>query len=109
MQKVREAAARAQCQNNLKQMGLAFHAHLGVYKFFPSGGRGPGAARTLVNNTPANYTDQNWGWCYQILPFIEQDNLFKQPAGQEANIIATPVNIYYCPTRAESRWSMRLP
>lgn len=38
VQQAREAARRAQCKNNLKQMGIAFHNHLEVYKFFPSGG-----------------------------------------------------------------------
>src|SRR6202790_333326 len=76
VQKVREASARTQCVNNLKQMGLAFHNHQDVFRFFPSGGLGPGAQRTMARNIPADYTKQAWGWCYQILPYIEQDNLW---------------------------------
>src|SRR5580658_2589590 len=76
VQKVREAANRAQCLNNLKQMGVAFHNHHDVFKYFPSGGMGPGAARTMINNAPAGYKSQAGGWCYQILPFVEQDNLY---------------------------------
>jgi prepilin-type N-terminal cleavage/methylation domain-containing protein len=99
VQKVREAASRAECMNNLKQMGLAFHNHEDTFKYFPSGGTGPGAPRTMVNGTPAPYTQQDWSWCYQILPYIEQDNLWKLPSGQEAKIIGTGVQVLYCPTR----------
>src|SRR5437868_3066723 len=75
VQKVREASARAECANNLKQMGLAFHNHLDALKYFPSGGKGCGAPRTMTNAGPANYAHQAWPWCYQILPYIEQEPL----------------------------------
>jgi len=100
VQKVREAAARTQCINNLKQMGLAFHNHLDVFGYFPSGGLGPGAPRTMINAVPANYKTQAWGWCYQILPFIEQDNLWRTPS--DATIISTAVPMFYCPSRGRT-------
>jgi prepilin-type N-terminal cleavage/methylation domain-containing protein len=99
VQKVREASARTQCVNQLKQMGLAFHSHQDVHKYFPSGGLGPGAQRTMLHNGPADYSKQAWGWCYQILPHIEQGNLWRLPAGKEHEIIATAVPIFYCATR----------
>src|SRR5262245_28718380 len=81
VQKVREAAARAQCQNNLKQIGLAFHSHHDAYKIFPSGGRRYNDTRTLTAaGAPATATAQRWGWGYQILPFEEQGNLWKEAA-----------------------------
>ena len=63
VQKVRAAAARAQCQNNLKQIGLAMQNFHGVAKNFP-----PGQA---ANN------DKSFGWGTYILPYIEQANLYK--------------------------------
>ena len=60
------------------------------------------AGRASVISIPADFQKQAWGWCYQILPYIEQDNLWRLPAGQDANIIATPVPIFYCPTRGRT-------
>jgi prepilin-type N-terminal cleavage/methylation domain-containing protein len=66
VQKVREAAARMQCANNLKQIGLALHNYHDVYGAFPS------AHDTSFQ--PQYY----WSWLAQILPFHEQDNLLRQ-------------------------------
>src|SRR6195952_2826586 len=73
VQKVREAAARAQCQNNLKQLGLAIHNHHDVYKVLPTGGTNPWATVSMASATiPDGPAKQTCGWGYQILPYIEQ-------------------------------------
>src|SRR5438105_770225 len=64
VQKVREAAARAKCSNNLKQLGVALHAYHSNWKAFP----------------PAQWTPKNGVnhcWMALILPYIEQDNVYK--------------------------------
>jgi prepilin-type N-terminal cleavage/methylation domain-containing protein len=96
VQKVREAAARIQCSNNLKQMGIALHAHHDTYQAFPSGGLNVGAARVMLNGGPATYQTQSWGWPYQILPFIEQNNLYINST--DSVVYGTPVKTYFCPT-----------
>ena len=63
VQKVREAAARMKCSNNLKQLGIALHAYHSALEKFPVGqGAGIGAA----------------SWRVQVMPYIEQDNVFAQ-------------------------------
>src|SRR5215468_525000 len=66
VQKVREAAARTKCSNNLKQIGLALHNYHDSYGTFPSA--------QVTNFHPQYY----WSWLAKILPFIEQDNLKRQ-------------------------------
>src|SRR5262249_54373109 len=77
VQKVREAAARAQCQNNLKQIGLAFQSHHDVYQMFPSGGWDETAPPNYINGQPATLQQQQAGWGFQVLPFIEGANAWR--------------------------------
>src|SRR3954467_3077715 len=65
VQKVREAAARIQCQNNLKQLGLACHAYHSDYKMFPRGNTG-------------DWGNDHGSWMFVTLPYMEQDTLYKQ-------------------------------
>jgi prepilin-type N-terminal cleavage/methylation domain-containing protein/prepilin-type processing-associated H-X9-DG protein len=71
VQKAREAAARTQCNNNLKQMGLACHNYHNDFKQLPPGYT---ATATFVNG--ATDTSPGWGWASYILPYVEQGNLF---------------------------------
>jgi type II secretory pathway pseudopilin PulG len=75
VQKVREVAARAQCLNNLKQIGLACHSHLDALNRLPPGG----ANDQLPFGTDAP-SPSHWGssWLVYILPYIEQEKLYKQ-------------------------------
>jgi prepilin-type N-terminal cleavage/methylation domain-containing protein/prepilin-type processing-associated H-X9-DG protein len=68
VQKVREAAARMKCENNLKQMALALHSYHDVNQAFPSG-KGPSYAGCPVY--------ARWSIHSQLLPYIEQGNLYK--------------------------------
>jgi prepilin-type N-terminal cleavage/methylation domain-containing protein/prepilin-type processing-associated H-X9-DG protein len=97
VQKIREAAARMKCTNNLKQMGLAFHNFHDSFGAFPSGGRVYYDARLLVGGNPASFPDQYWGWGYQILNYVEQDNLFKTTSNAVARGSFVP--IYSCPSK----------
>jgi prepilin-type N-terminal cleavage/methylation domain-containing protein len=107
VQKVREAAARSKCDNNLKQMGLAFQNHHNVHGCFPSGGLAWSSDRTMINGTPAVYDQQVWGWGYQILPYIEQNNLWETPqtpttpniAAGDVQVANKPVRTYICPSQ----------
>ncbi len=68
VQKVREAANRAQCQNNLKQIALACHNFHDVNKKLP-----PGVNRSVPSN-PRLF--EYWSWLAMILPYVEQQNIY---------------------------------
>jgi prepilin-type N-terminal cleavage/methylation domain-containing protein/prepilin-type processing-associated H-X9-DG protein len=105
VQKVREAAARAQCQNNFKQWGLAMHMHNDATGTLP-----PGAT-----NSPRHT------WAVHLWPYIEQQNLgnlygnlnvqqFYLPPATVTNtfngLCAQTVKMYYCPSdRPNAHWT----
>jgi len=105
VQKVREAAARLKCQNNLKQLGLAVHNYHDANSFLPPGGidvTGVGAPKLGV---PATAQRIAHGWAMLILPYIEQDAMYRQynirldwrhPANQ--NVVSSPIAIMQCPS-----------
>jgi prepilin-type N-terminal cleavage/methylation domain-containing protein/prepilin-type processing-associated H-X9-DG protein len=68
VQKVREAAARTKCSNNLKQMVVGLHNYAGVHGPFPPAYRNKPP-------TPTSYLP-GWGWATLILPYVEQDALY---------------------------------
>jgi prepilin-type N-terminal cleavage/methylation domain-containing protein/prepilin-type processing-associated H-X9-DG protein len=100
VQKVREAANRAKCANNLKEIGLAFHTHHDALGILPDGGEhwDPVAfPRSVVRDCPLTAPYQNWGWGYQLLPYIEQATVWglKDNKQVRGSLIAS----YFCPTR----------
>src|SRR5262245_41477054 len=105
VQKVREAAARMKCSNNLKQIGLALHNYEGANNKMPPlyPGRAP-------DSTAFNYK-YTWSVLAQLNPYLEQTNIYntmdlKQPMYDAANQITVPnrfavvqrVSIFHCPS-----------
>jgi prepilin-type N-terminal cleavage/methylation domain-containing protein len=109
VQKVREAAARLQCQNNQKQISLASHGFHDTYGIVPPSRTASGGFPAL--GVPANaYT----GWGTWLLPFIEQDNVWKfyrtkLHFGHASNrtAITTQIKVYNCPRRPTGSASAR--
>ncbi len=100
VQKVREAAARMKCQNNLKQIGLALHNFETANDGFPMAPYNP--SFTWMRSYP--YT-QPHGWTVELLPYIEQSNVQTQynynvawSAAGNASVITTVVPIFVCPS-----------
>jgi prepilin-type N-terminal cleavage/methylation domain-containing protein len=76
VQKVREAAARMSCSNNLKQIGLAAHNYESTFQRLPAGMIGPPNPLAAVNGDAAGH-GSSLGLLVQLLPYIEQDNVAK--------------------------------
>ena len=93
VQKVREAANRVSCANNCKQFGLACHNFHDTNRRFPSCGAewdtGPSYDST---GTPLPASLQTADWMFQVLPYIEQDNLYKLQDSQNPPGGAVPAN-----------------
>src|SRR5262249_35727236 len=97
VQKVREAAARTQCLNNLKQIGLALHNHHDAIKKFPVGG---------ITNGPCCGVESGPTWTIFLLPYIEQGNLYKLYQFNQTNewhagnglVVNQFVPVYTCPS-----------
>jgi prepilin-type N-terminal cleavage/methylation domain-containing protein len=105
IQAAREASRRARCSNNLKQIGLAMANHNDTYKFLPSAGRSwpdipsfdaQGVARVAPN--------QDAGWGYQILPYLEQRAVWEGVGGTSPDdkarwVAGQRIPTYFCPSR----------
>jgi prepilin-type N-terminal cleavage/methylation domain-containing protein/prepilin-type processing-associated H-X9-DG protein len=96
IERVRAAAARAHCANNLKEIGLGLHGYHDVYGKFPQGSSRAGSDFAIQTG---------WGWGAAILPFLEQSKLFKMldlakgsAAGSNARLLSYPLAGFRCPS-----------
>lgn len=103
VQKVREAANRMKCQSHLKQIGLALHNYESSHGRLPAG---------YLSTAGVGYRDAQtgdwgpgWGWLAILLPYVEQENLFRSlrwdlPCWDATNStqVKLPVPIYLCPS-----------
>ena len=106
IQAAREAARRSQCQNNLKQMGLAALNHESTHEFYPSGGW----SRHWAGDPNRGYGESQPGsWLYSILNYMEKSNIANIGKGTDFTTAAaaaagrqlhsTPVADFICPSR----------
>jgi len=109
VQKVREAAARMSCTNNLKQMGLALHNHHDQLGFLPNcGDTWQSPPVYLSPGQPATGKQQRASWLFQILPYMEQDAVWKGGGGATVEAcqivaISSPIKTFFCPSRSAAR------
>jgi prepilin-type N-terminal cleavage/methylation domain-containing protein/prepilin-type processing-associated H-X9-DG protein len=102
VQKVREAAARTQCSNNLKQIALACHGFHDAYKTLPRNGMPP----SMPAGDPGccGPTQPYWSFLARILPYIEQGTVYiqgvdtNQTIQNSPGVYGTNIPAYFCPS-----------
>jgi prepilin-type N-terminal cleavage/methylation domain-containing protein len=108
VQKVREAAARASCQNNLKQIGIAVHSYHDAKGRIPTGGTNNSP---VINGTSTNvYWPDAWTAVFQLLPYIEQGPMYNTVYNNFKGQTTVPgiqggIKIYMCPARGRNQYS----
>ncbi len=99
----REASRRSACANNLRQQAVAVRLHEQTHQTFPTGGW-----KDYLGDPDAGYgPKQPGGWIYNILSYLEEDNLRQlgrglkdQPREQAlTTLMQTPIEVFYCPSR----------
>ena len=119
IQAAREAARRAQCKNHLKQIGLGSLNFESTHGFLPGSGWAPWTTGDPLRGVGRK---QPGGWIYQLLPYIERQNIYELPMDGEPNkytmqqregtrtMEETPIEIFNCPTRRAAMpypWSLQ--
>jgi prepilin-type N-terminal cleavage/methylation domain-containing protein/prepilin-type processing-associated H-X9-DG protein len=92
VQKVRESANKTDCASHLKQIGLAFQTFHDSNGFLPHAGSGDSG------NPPTDRRD--WGWAYEILPQLEQQNVYDNQ--DTPTVRTTVITVYNCPARRKA-------
>jgi len=95
VQKVREAASRMSCTNNLKQLGIALQSHHDQLGYFPSGGTN--AYPDMGGGNPPTLQKQPGSWAFSVLPFMEQGNIYN--CNNQDLAIKSTIKTYFCPSR----------
>src|SRR5690242_2458735 len=103
VQKVRAAAARIKCANNLKQVGLAMHLYMDSNNGLPPNGVFTYNGTAVVQTSP-------WSALSRILPYVEQENLYRNidfatPYSAQPFITSRRIATYLCPSEVNDRGS----
>jgi prepilin-type N-terminal cleavage/methylation domain-containing protein/prepilin-type processing-associated H-X9-DG protein len=112
VQKVREAANRASCQNNLHQIALASHNYQSAFKSFPPGNNVSPNAGTGGYTLPQPYAGPYVGVLAYLLPYMEQDNVYQQlPGNSGANVLTTntPIGTLWDTKTVAGAWAYSYP
>lgn len=108
VQSAREAARRSQCVNHLKQIGLASLNFESTFGYYPTAGMNGKVRDSGASEFKSEYSDENLGWTYQILPYMEQGNVADLRAVHGNSfapngMFAVPIPSYNCPSREERK------
>jgi len=106
VQKIREAANRMKCSNNLKQIGLALHNYHDVNGRFPAGGK---CGVYTNGNSDGNWNSEQGSWILFTLPFMEQDNMYRLINPQDSVYNSVAIGIGNVPTGQRKLSLIRCP
>ena len=103
VQMARESVRATSCQNQLRQIALAFQVHHDAQRMYPTGGNEWWTPPNFVGGQPATGLRQDACWAYQILPYIEEKAAWNPPGGDDISrqtaAVAAKIAGYFCPTR----------